>query len=282
MMKKNNIYSSKLTSELFFSKAFCRFYLTLSLALCLGLGFNTPLYAQSLVKTAEQTKASVVGVGVYNPLSAPRYQLLGTGFVVQSSGTKSIIATNHHVVNGPLFEADKAEISVHVGESKKAKFYRAKLLAQDQRADVALIEVPVALPTLMLEKANNVSPAASQVLIAGLPIGSVLGLFKAVHVGYVAAYVPQAIPQSNASQLSIEMIKRLRDPLFVYQLDITAYPGNSGSPVVDVATGNVIAIINSVLVKSTREKVLSDPSGISYAIPVSEIHKLLKTIKTKG
>ncbi|QTH63099.1 trypsin-like peptidase domain-containing protein [Psychrosphaera ytuae] len=269
-MKKSSIYSNNLPQKLVFF-----------IALVL-LGLSQPSLAESLIQTASTTKQSVVGVGVYNPLSAPRYQLLGTGFVIDSSATKSIIATNHHVVNGPMFDADKAEISVHVGESKKAQFYRAKLLAQDQRADVALLEVNVALPALALEDANKIAPAASQILIAGLPIGSVLGLFKAVHVGYVAAYVPQAIPQSNSSQLSIEMIKRLRDPLFVYQLDITAYPGNSGSPVVDVTTGKVIAIINSVLVKSTREQVLSDPSGISYAIPVSEIHKLLKTIKTKG
>ena len=245
------------------------------IVLVLGLVVPTSTFASSLTKTASTTKTSVVGVGVYNPLNAPRYQLRGTGFVVYSDNNKSVIATNHHVVNGEEFDKDKSEISVHVGESKKAKFYRAKLLAQDKRADVALIEIPYSIPALPLAKASYNSPAAAQILIAGLPIGSVLGLFKAVNVGYVSAFVPQAIPQTNASQLSIEMIKRLRDPLFVYQLDVTAYPGNSGSPVVEVESGKVIAIINSVLVKSTREKVLSDPSGISYAIPVSEIHKLL-------
>lgn len=239
--------------------------------------FSSNAIASPLTQTAATTKASVVGVGLYNPLNAPRYQLRGTGFVVYSEPNRSVIATNHHVINGAGFDQDKSEISVHIGESKKAKFYRANLLAQDKRADVALIEIPVQLPALPLADKKYNSPAASQIVIAGLPIGSVLGLFKAVNVGYVSAFVPQAIPQSNASQLSIEMIKRLRDPLFVYQLDVTAYPGNSGSPVVEVESGKVIAIINSVLIKSTRENVLSDPSGISYAIPVSEIHKLLAT-----
>lgn len=234
-----------------------------------------------LTDVAKSTKASVVGVGLYNPLNAPRYQLRGTGFVVSSSNGRSIIATNHHVVNGKGFNEDKSEISVHVGESKRAKFFKAKLLAQDERADVALIEISHSLPALTLVSPRYVSPAATQIIIAGLPIGSVLGLFKAVHVGYVAAYVPQAIPQSNSKQLSIEMVKRLRNPLFVYQLDVTAYPGNSGSPVVDATTGQVIAIVNSVLVKSTRENVLSDPSGITYAIPAGEIHKLLQTIKPR-
>ncbi|GAB3001959.1 trypsin-like peptidase domain-containing protein [Psychrosphaera aestuarii] len=231
-----------------------------------------------LIELANATKQSVVGVGVYNPLSAPRYQLRGTGFVVSSNATSSIIATNHHVVNGDEYLADKAQISVHVGESTKARFYNATLIAQDERADVAIIKIDAPLPAMQLSGAKYNAPAGSQIMMAGLPIGSVLGLFKAINIGYVSAFVPQAIPQQNASQLSIEMIKRLRDPLFVYQLDVTAYPGNSGSPVVEVKSGKVIAIINSVLVKKTRESVLSDPSGISYAIPVSEIHELLKQV----
>ncbi|MDA8621520.1 serine protease [Psychrosphaera sp.] len=252
----------------------------LTMICILSLATLMPNASANISPIAEKTKPSVVGVGVYNPLSAPRYQLLGTGFVVRSSATKSIIATNHHVVNGKAYEADKAQISVHVGEGKKARFYNAKLIAQDERADVAIIEINASLPALTLSGSDYNAPAGSQIMMAGLPIGSVLGLFKAINVGYVSAFVPQAIPQKNASQLSIEMIKRLRNPLFVYQLDMTAYPGNSGSPVVETATGEVIAIINSVLVKSTREKVLSDPSGISYAIPVSEIHKLLKQAST--
>ena len=61
----------------------------------------------------------------------------------------------------------------------------------------------------------------------------------------------------------------------VYQLDATAYPGNSGSPLYDANTAEVIGIINKVYVKSTREAVLSDPSGITYAIPVKFLLPLL-------
>jgi S1-C subfamily serine protease len=61
----------------------------------------------------------------------------------------------------------------------------------------------------------------------------------------------------------------------VFQLDGTAYPGSSGSPVYDVATGEVIAIINSVLVKATKESALAQPSGITYAIPAHRLADLL-------
>jgi hypothetical protein len=40
-------------------------------------------------------------------------------------------------------------------------------------------------------------------------------------------------------------------------------------------TGEVIAVINKVFVKTTKEAVLSQPSGITYAIPVKYIHQLL-------
>ena len=61
----------------------------------------------------------------------------------------------------------------------------------------------------------------------------------------------------------------------VYQLDATAYPGNSGSPVFDAESGVVIGIINMVFIKSTREAALSQPSGISYAIPAIHLKELM-------
>ena len=62
----------------------------------------------------------------------------------------------------------------------------------------------------------------------------------------------------------------------MYQLDATAYPGNSGSPVFDTESNDVIAVINKVFVKSKKENVLSDPSGITYAIQVRYVRELLE------
>jgi len=62
----------------------------------------------------------------------------------------------------------------------------------------------------------------------------------------------------------------------VYQLDITAFPGNSGSPLYNAETGQVEGILNSVTVKGTKENALTKPSGISFAIPVIYLHDLLR------
>ncbi|NOX92949.1 MAG: serine protease, partial [Gammaproteobacteria bacterium] len=59
----------------------------------------------------------------------------------------------------------------------------------------------------------------------------------------------------------------LRTPFDVFQLDATAYPGNSGSPLYHPDSGEVIGVLNMVFVKESRETVLEKPSGIAFAIP---------------
>ena len=72
-----------------------------------------------------------------------------------------------------------------------------------------------------------------------------------------------------------QVLRQLQQPFLIYQLDGTAYPGNSGSPVYSVVDGTVVAVINMVYVKQTKESVLSNPSGISYAIPSRHLRALL-------
>ena len=71
-------------------------------------------------------------------------------------------------------------------------------------------------------------------------------------------------------------ISRLRETYIVFQLDAIAYPGNSGSPLYDPETGEVYGIVNSVFVKTTKERILVEPSGISYAIPIRYAKALLE------
>ena len=90
------------------------------------------------------------------------------------------------------------------------------------------------------------------------------------HLGTVAR------PAEDSRAISAAQMARLRNPFNVFQLDATAYPGNSGSPVYLPGSGKVIGVINSVYVKESRESVLEKPSGISYAIPVEHVKALLR------
>jgi S1-C subfamily serine protease len=104
-----------------------------------------------------------------------------------------------------------------------------------------------------------------------------LGLYPATHRATVAALVPIARAGVTARQLNPRMIKRLRDSAYViFQLDATAYPGNSGSPLFDPATAEVYGIVNSVFIQGTREQAITHPSGITYAIPSIHVRHLLE------
>ena len=87
------------------------------------------------------------------------------------------------------------------------------------------------------------------------------------------------MPSANAQQLNEKMVRHLKTGSFpVYQLDATAYPGNSGSPLYDVDTGRVVGIINMVFVRGTRGGMPQQASGISFAIPVQFLQQLLKEV----
>jgi S1-C subfamily serine protease len=88
------------------------------------------------------------------------------------------------------------------------------------------------------------------------------------------------LPGGNARDINARVISQLRSGSFdIYQLDATAYPGNSGGPLYEVERGEVVGIINMVLVKETKESVLSKPSAISYAVPVRHLRDLLNKDK---
>jgi S1-C subfamily serine protease len=114
-----------------------------------------------------------------------------------------------------------------------------------------------------------------KIAFTGFPIGMVLGLYPVTHRGIVAAITPMARPVENARTLNGAQMKRLRNLFDAFQLDGTAYPGNSGSPVYEPDTGRVVGVINSVVVKESKESVLEKPSGISYAIPAKYVQQLL-------
>ena len=228
--------------------------------------------AHSLVKTVAKVKKSVVGIGVFDPIASPRASLQGTGFVVANG---QYIITNHHVVANPLDNNSKQYRVVFAGSGSNPKVIKAEVIEIDELHDLALLRIDEKLAPITLAK-NRFVEDGTEVAFTGFPISSVLGLYPATHRGIIAATTPVITPSAHASQLDINTLRRLRDPYYIYQMDATAYPGNSGSAVYDAETGEVIAVINKVFVKKTKEAVLSDPSGITYSIPVKYVYELLE------
>ncbi|MCG6966005.1 MAG: serine protease [Chromatiaceae bacterium] len=246
---------------------------TLALPLCLaGVLLCRTAWPANLADTIDAVRPSVVAVGIFQPSGSPRQQFRGTGFVVANG---HLVVTNQHVLPEKLDDAKREQIAVFSGRGRSAHFHPAKVVARDAVHDLALLYISTPLPALKLAGADRLREG-SEIAFTGFPIGMALGLYPVTHHGIVSAISPMAPPQIGSQVLSAQMIRAMRDPYDVLQLDATAYPGNSGSPVFDQQTGHVVGVINSVLVKGTKEAAIEKPSGISYAIPVEFVRELLK------
>ena len=222
----------------------------------------------------QSARESVLPVGTYNPLNSPRFGFRGSGFVV---GDGTLLLTNAHVLPEPG-TTPVPQLAVWVARpdgTREAR--RASLLRVDRTHDLALLRLEgTALPALMIASADSVQEGLEVALI-GYPLGGALGFAPVIHRGIVSSVTTIALPAPTAQQLPERTVARLREgPFSVYQLDATAYPGNSGGPLLDAQTGQVIGVVNMVLVRSTRESALSSPTGITYAIPVRYAQELLR------
>jgi S1-C subfamily serine protease len=238
--------------------------------------------ASDLEETIARVKSSIVAVGTYERTRSPAFQFRGTGFVV---GDGTLIATNAHVLPATV-DVDRRERhaillpGARSADGSQIPVREARPVARDVEHDLALLKIDgPPLSPLLLGDSASVREGRS-VYFTGFPIGAVLGAYPATHRALVAAITPIAIPQGRAGQLDAATAKRLAAGAFpVFQLDGTAYPGNSGSPVFEAGSGSVVGIVNMVLVRATKESLLSQPSGIAYAVPAEHLRALISTLR---
>jgi len=249
--------------------------LTVGLALA---GWLSPATAD-LADTIVKIKPAILGVGSLHPTRTPRARIFGTAFVV-ADGRHAV--TNAHVIEQSLETARNERLVVFVGQGPNPQARAATKVAVDAEHDLALLRFEgEPLPPMTLGDSRAVREGQS-LAFTGYPIGAVLGLYPATHRAMVAAVTPVVAPKDHARQLSAATIARLRDPYMVFQLDATAYPGSSGSPVYEPDSGRVVAVINMVFVKGTKEDALSHPSGITYAIPARYVQELIDSALGEG
>jgi len=231
----------------------------------------------TLADTVERLKPSLVIVGSYRVTDQPRFRLLGTGFVV---GDGRRVVTNAHVLSVPEAGAEPSQLMVQVWEAPGRWVPRvARVLTQDASVDLAVLAIEgAAVPAMRLVESSGVRDG-QDLAFMGFPIGGVLGFAPVTHRATVSSVTQSALPSPSSEQLSERAIRSLRrGPVTLFQLDATAYPGNSGGPLFDPATGEVLGVMNMVLLKGTRESALSQPTGISYAVPSSYVLSLLRQL----
>lgn len=258
----------------------------------LGLGFGpstvaaqatvAPSTASPLMLTMEKMRGSVVAVGYFAPLANPRFRFRGTGW---AAGDGRQVVTNSHVLDedGNLAEGERLMVMVApAGRGRQASEPRsATVVRRVPELDLAVLQVDgPPLPPLRL----GTTPAqeGQEVALVGFPLGGILGLVPTVHRAIVSSVVSITLPAATSQGLRPRMIAQLRAGLFeIYQLDARAHPGNSGGPLIDPSSGDVLGVINMTLVSRSREAMVEEHSGISFAIPVAQVRPLLGLDQTR-
>lgn len=234
-----------------------------------------------LADTIANVKPSVLIVGTHRATNSPRFGLRGTGFVVSSQGQASsnLAITNAHVLQEPSQESLETALVVQVRAGfGELQMRTATVLEVDRLHDLALLRFdgPPA-PSLVVGDSDAVREGQS-IAFMGFPIGGALGYSPVTHRGMISSIAAAALPTPTAQQLNAKTIRSLRggSSFDIFQLDGTAYPGNSGGPLFNPVNGEVLGVVNMVFIKGTRESALSNPSGITYAIPATFVRQLIQ------
>jgi S1-C subfamily serine protease len=213
----------------------------------------TQLYKQDAPAVVDITVDSTAGSGGFGSPFGPRggrQEAEGTGFVIDTSGH---ILTAEHVVDGAK------TITVRFQDGTTAK---ATLVGSDKTTDTGVIKVDVdasKLHPLALGNSSAVQPGQDVVAI-----GSPFGLPESMTAGIVSA-VDRTITAPNNFSISGAI-----------QTDAAINHGNSGGPLIDVATNTVIGINDQI------ESDSNDNAGVGFAVPINTAKNVASTLIAGG
>ena len=251
-----------------------RWQASASTALLLLLSAGITHVQAALPEALARVKPSVVAVGTFQKLRNPSFIFRGTGFAVDDG---TLIATNAHVVPEALQTDETMMVLVHVPGAAEPQPREAKTVAMNREHDLALLRISGArLPVVTFGDSESVRDGQS-IAFTGFPIGNSLGFYPVTHGGIIASHSPIAVPATTTRQLDPRVVRSLKaGPFVLFQLDTTAYPGHSGSPLYDAASGEVLGIVNMGILKGTKDTAIGQPSGISFAVPARYLQELLR------
>ncbi|HBG46695.1 MAG TPA: peptidase [Deltaproteobacteria bacterium] len=170
-------------------------------------------------------------------------QSLGSGFIINKEG---YILTNYHVIE------NATEIIVTLSENKVD--YKAKVVGQDQKLDIALIRIK---PDGDLPVATVGDSDRLEIGEWVLAIGNPFGLGGTVTSGILSqkGRVIGAGPYDN-----------------FLQTDASINPGNSGGPLFNMK-GEVVGINTAII---------AGGQGIGFATPINMVKEILLQLKETG
>lgn len=220
----------------------------------------TQLYAQDAPGVVDITVTLTTSGSSYGPFGQPapspfgqppeKEEAEGTGFEID---TKGDILTAEHVVSGAQ------TITVRFQDGSTAK---ATLVGSDELTDTAVVHVDVPASQLHpLALGDSAAVLPGQEVVA---IGSPFGLTETMTAGIVSA-TNRTITAPNQFSISGAI-----------QTDAAINHGNSGGPLIDVATNTVIGINDQI------ESDTNDNAGIGFAVPIDAAERAAQALITGG
>ena len=215
----------------------------------------TELYKQDApgvvdITVQSTTSGDASGGFPFGPGGTQKQQAEGTGFEIDTNGN---ILTAEHVVDN----ADSIQVTFQDGSTAKAT-----LVGSDKSTDTAVIHVDVdasKLHPLALGDSSAAEPGQSVVAI-----GSPFGLPETLTAGIVSA-TNRTITAPNRFSITGAI-----------QTDAAINHGNSGGPLIDVATNTVIGINDQIDTNS------NDNAGVGFAVPINAAKKVAQTLIAGG
>jgi serine protease DegQ len=176
------------------------------------------------------------------PMEREEAQSVGSGVIIDAR--RGHVLTNAHLIR------DASEITVTL---KDRRNFRARLLGKDERADIAVLQIP-AVRAPQLRFGDSSALEVGDFVIA---IGNPFGIGQTVTSGIVSAVGRGGIAGDTLGDL--------------IQTDASINPGNSGGPLVDLA-GEVVGI-NTALIGPSGGNV-----GIGFSVPSNRVERAMKRI----
>jgi len=179
-----------------------------------------------------------------------RSQGLGSGIVVRQKGGTYYVLTNNHVVEGAH------EISVVTNEGKD---YKAEVVGQDERKDLALISFSTSDSIPLAELGDSDQVKVGDWAIA---VGNPLGFMSSVTMGIVSYVGRSGGPGGNINDF--------------IQTDASINQGNSGGALVNIR-GEVIGINTWIASNNSAGSV-----GLGFAIPINNAKRSIDDLIDTG
>jgi S1-C subfamily serine protease len=168
-------------------------------------------------------------------------KISGTGFVFSSKGK---VMTNQHVVGNGL----QILLTFYDGSTSYARVKRA-----DDELDIAELEtiLPTTVKPLILDK-DGIVKIGRKIIVMGFPLGAALGPEMTLTDGLISS-----VRKDNLGNLRW------------YQINAAVNSGNSGGPLIDAESGNVLGVVTAKIFEA---------ENIGFARPISVVAKQFQGI----